>query len=121
VLKLSQAAAGTDAGRSLLVFGWSVNELDRDARARLLDAVVTLVACGAGVLVLEPIARSVTPWWEDWARALVGGNAAPAGRGERQDEWRLAPHVPEPLRSMDAAAGFHRDELTARSLYVPPR
>jgi hypothetical protein len=121
VLKLSQAAAGTDAGRPLLVFGWSVNELDRDARAQLLAAVVTLVARGAGVLVLEPIARSVTPWWADWARALVGANAAPAGRGERQDEWRLTPQVPEPLRSMDAAAGFHRDELTARSLYVPSR
>jgi hypothetical protein len=97
---------GAGAG---VVAGWAVNELDAAARARLLPALVDLAARGTAVLVVEPIARRVSPWWDDWAAAFVVA-------GGRADEWRFTVALPAPLADLDEAAGFQREELTARTL-----
>ena len=100
-----------EAGGAGLVLGWSVNELDRAARAALLPSLLGAADQGASVLVVEPIARSAVPWWDEWASAF-------AGAGGRADEWRLPADLPPILLDLDRSAGFDRQELAARSLWV---
>ncbi len=95
-----------DAG---FVAGWSVNELDVAKRRRLLAALIALATAGAAVLVIEPIARSAVPWWDEWAAAF-------AANGGRTDEWKFNTPLPPVLAALDEAAGFRRRKLAARSL-----
>jgi hypothetical protein len=91
------------------IAGWSVNELDNAKRRRLLAALIALVAAGAAVFVIEPIARSAVPWWDEWAAAFVRC-------GGRADEWKFDAALPPVLAALDDAAGFRRTALAARSL-----
>ena len=97
---------------TVVVLGWSVNELGPTARARLLRALLSPAFRATARLVIEPISRHVTPWWAEWRDALhpFGGRA---------DEWTIAPKLPLALREIDEAAGFRREGLKAKSLYVP--
>ena len=107
---LDLAFSGREHGATTaIILGWAVNELDSEARARLLPALINRGRQGAPVLIIEPIARRLIPWWDDWARAVeaAGGHAA---------EWRLAEPIPSRLANLDEAAGFQRDALTARTL-----
>jgi hypothetical protein len=99
-------------GRTGVVLGWSVNELDPGRRQRLFAAVRTLTSRQQALLVIEPIARAATPWWGDWARAVTaaGGQAA---------EWRFDVALPRSLAALDEAAGFRRDGLAVRTLWLP--
>ena len=92
-----------------IVAGWSVNELSNDARAGLLPTLIEFGRRGASVLIVEPIAKSAVPWWHEWESAFVGA-------GGRANEWRFAAALPSTLRALSDAAGFRRDELTARTL-----
>jgi hypothetical protein len=67
---------------------------------------------GAPVLVIEPIARRLTLWWDDWAREWKAA-------GGREDEWRFRVDLPKKLALMDKAAGLDHRELTGRSLWLP--
>jgi hypothetical protein len=96
-----------------IVCAWSVNELARGERDRVLSGLLAAHERGAAVLVLEPLALSAVPWWETW-RAPV------AAAGGRADEWRFAPNLPEELAALDEAAGFRREALTARSFWLSP-
>jgi len=98
-------------GISALVAGWSVNELDHHARTDLLGRLIEAASHGASVLIVEPIGRRATPWWADWAArfAVAGG---------RSDEWRFAIPLPPVLADLDEAAGFRRDALTAKTLWL---
>ena len=82
----------------------------RRARAllpRLLDAA----EAGSPVLIVEPIARRMSPWWPEWA-----GPSAQAGG--REDEWRCRP--PCRRRSRCSQGGrARRAQLTGRSLSLP--
>jgi hypothetical protein len=98
----------------LAVLGWSANELEASARARLLEALVAWRDSGHGVLVIEPIARHAAPWWPEWVAALDSPTT-------RDDEWTLPVELPERLRALDEAAGFDREALKARSLFAPGR
>jgi hypothetical protein len=63
------------------------------------------------VLILEPISRAVTPWWEDVAsRAQASGG--------RSDEWRIPLDLPPLLALFDKAAGLNHREVKVRSLYI---
>ncbi len=66
------------------------------------------------MLIVEPIARGVAPWWRDWAAAF-------RCEGGRADEWRFTEPLPESLRALDRAAGLDHHEQTARSLSIVPR
>jgi hypothetical protein len=94
-----------------VVLGWSVNELEERHRQRLLPALCTLASRGVSILVIEPIARAAAPWWDEWV-------AATAALGGRAGEWKFDPVLPAELAALDEAAGFRRQALAARSLWV---
>jgi hypothetical protein len=88
-----------------------MNELVTPARHVLETSLVRLAEGGATVLVIEPLARRVTPWWNDWAQAVVSA-------GGRADEWKFDVPLPPRLASIDEAAGFQRESLGARSTWL---
>jgi hypothetical protein len=65
------------------------------------------------VLIVEPIATRVTPWWTEWTSAFEAA-------GGQADEWRVRVELPDLLRRLDRATGMRHDELTARSLTSAP-
>jgi len=97
--------------KAAVIAAYTINELDDSARSRFHDEFIKIAERGAPVLVIEPIARRLTPWWNEWDRDW--GKA-----GGREDEWRFRIDLPERLALMDRAAGLDHRELTARSLWL---
>ena len=97
-------------GNSVLA-AYVLNELPDEARTRVTTRLLETASHGGRVLVIEPIARSIVPWWDDMVArfASVGGQA---------DEWRLPIDLPPLLEKFDRAAGLNHRELTFRSLFV---
>ena len=108
------AAATLPAPPSAVVSAFTVNELDADARTRLLATLREAPARGVRVLVVEPLARRALTWWDQWAAAF-------ATAGGRQDEWRLGTVLPESVAELGRAAGLDARTLGGRSLFVPGR
>jgi hypothetical protein len=96
--------------KAALLAAYTLNELEDSARTRILDQAMT---SGRGLLIVEPIARGITPWWNAAAAAVTA-------RGGRANEWKLPLDMPDRWRLLDRAAGFRRDHLTARSLWLAP-
>ena len=94
-----------------MIAAYVLNELPEDVRRRVEEALLAAHARGVSVLVIEPIARSLTPWWKDAARRVEAA-------GGRADEWRFQTELPPLLQLFDKAAGLNHRELTARSLYL---
>jgi hypothetical protein len=103
------ARGARGSARTAIVAGWSINELDNASRERLLPLLVAAASQGAAVLVIEPLARGVTPWWDDWAEAF-------SAAGGRADEWKFDVALPPPLARIDDTAGFSREGLGARTM-----
>jgi len=111
---------GADVGRAeearlprrggAVLAAFTLNELADEARERLLETL--LAASGVSVLVVEPIAGRVSPWWPPWARRV-------AEAGGRHDEWRFRVPLPDLVARFDRAAGLDHRELTARTLWLP--
>jgi SAM-dependent methyltransferase len=97
-----------------ILASFTVNELPDATRDALLQRLTDRAARGDRVLVVEPLARSVTPWWGGWQSAFetVGGRA---------DEWRFRVERPEIVAKLDRAAGLDHRELTGRSLWLARR
>ena len=99
------------APTAAVVAAYILNELPEERRQavemRLLDAATR----GTRVLIVEPIARGITPWWDATAARVKA-------LGGREDEWRFAADLPPLLRLLDKSAGLHHHELTARSLFL---
>jgi len=95
-----------------VIVAYVLNELSSDLRARAEEQLFAAAARGARILVLEPIARGVAPWWGETARRAVQA-------GGRVDEWRFPVDLPPILRTLDKAAGLNHRELTVRSLWLP--
>jgi len=108
------AAASLPAPPSAIVSAFTVNELDADARTRLLATLREAPAQGVRVLIVEPLARRALTWWDQWAAAF-------ATAGGRQDEWRLGTVLPESVAELGRAAGLDARTLGGRSLFVPGR
>lgn len=96
---------------SAIVAGYALNELAAEPRARTEAQLLAAAATGTRVLIVEPIARAVTPWWEETAKRVVAA-------GGRADQWRFPADLPPTLRLFDKAAGLSHQELTARTLYL---
>ena len=94
------------------VAAYTLNELSPDARGTLERKLLDAAAAGVRVLIVEPIARAITPWWADAAARV-------AAAGGRADEWRMAADLPPIVQLLAKAAGLNQRELTARSLYCP--
>ena len=97
-----------------VVASWAVNELSTPARTQLLDAVETLVERGTTWLLLEPIARGVTPWWGEWLARL-------APHGVIEADIKCALDLPAPLASFSESAGFRKREIGVRVMTTLPR
>jgi trans-aconitate methyltransferase len=98
---------------TLVVAAYTINELDEDTRAFTLEWLCQTLQPGSALLIVEPIAKTVTPWWSEWATALRPMRA-------REDEWRFATPLPNRLRLMDKAAGLDHQVRKARTLWIPP-
>jgi trans-aconitate methyltransferase len=105
------ASAAWPPGAALLA-AFSVNELPGDSRDRLLQRFLDRAGRGDAILVVEPVARSIAPWWGAWQAAF-------AAAGARSDEWRFRTELPDIVAKLDRAAGLDHRELTARSLWMP--
>jgi hypothetical protein len=110
----ADAASGPLAGAGAgILAAFTVNELAEEPRGRLLGRLLEAARLGSAVLVVEPIARRVNPWWPEWAEAVRAA-------GGREDEWRLRPELPDRLALLGKAAGLDSRELTGRSLVLVP-
>jgi len=96
------------------IAGWSVNELADGPRDRLLRALLDAAGRGDTILIIEPQARRATPWWPMWADAfrVAGG---------RSDDWKFDGGLPAPLQAIDETAGFAREGLSAKSIFIENR
>jgi hypothetical protein len=98
--------------RGAIVAAFTANEMLDDERTALLERLLEAGRGGTRVLVVEPIARGLTPWWPRWAEVVTRA-------GGRADEWRFPARLPPRLALLDRAAGLDHRELTARSLWLP--
>jgi hypothetical protein len=98
--------------RTAIVAAFILNELPDEARDRWKESLLRTAERGSPVLVVEPIAKKLSPWWDDWADAFIAA-------GGRSDEWRFPVVLTERLALMDKAAGLNHRELTGRSLWLP--
>jgi hypothetical protein len=99
---------------SAIVAAFTVNELSAETRALVMRELLAANTRGTRVLVVEPIAKSIAPWWTGWRDAFVRA-------GGREDQWRFPADLPGILGRLDHAAGLDHRELTARSLYLDIR
>jgi hypothetical protein len=90
---------------------FTLNELADQARDAVLEGLLDRAARGDRVLIVEPVARGVAPWWNRWKTRVVDA-------GGRADEWRFRAELPPIVKKLDRAAGMDHRELTARSLAI---
>ncbi len=96
-------------GRGLLL-AYAVNEVaDAGARDALLARALDHAARGGRVIVLEPLAGFVAPWWSAWRAACE------AAGGEAR-EWRLHASPVPIVEKLGRAAGLNYRELRGRTL-----
>jgi SAM-dependent methyltransferase len=95
--------------RSTVLAAFMVNELEATARDALLARLLTHASQDGRVLVVEPLAKFVVPWWSVWQQAFEAA-------GGRADEWRVRMPLPAIVEKLDRASGLNHRELTGRSL-----
>ena len=94
-----------------VVAAYALNELSDERRSSVMTYLLEAAARGSRILILEPIARGITPWWDDAAARIRQA-------GGRVDEWRFTEELPPLVRLLDKSAGLDHRELTARTLYI---
>jgi ubiquinone/menaquinone biosynthesis C-methylase UbiE len=104
VERLRPARAGESA-----IAAYTLNELPDEARQRVEQQLVERARRGGRVLILEPLARAATPWWDEMAQRLTA-------MGGRADEWKVPVDVPPIARELGAAAGLNYRELRFQTL-----
>ncbi len=102
-----------------MLAAFTMNELPESARDSLLEQMLERQRRSDDreggqtprVLIVEPVAGFVAPWWDRWGQAFVAA-------GGRSDVWRFRVDLPPIVAKLDRAAGLNHQELTARSLWV---
>jgi SAM-dependent methyltransferase len=94
-----------------IVAAYLLNELPPDSRQRLESELLAAAARGARVLILEPIATAITPWWRDTATRVIAA-------GGRADEWHFETDLPARTALLGKGAGLNSREMKVRSLYI---
>ena len=105
------AAATLPTRRAAFIAAFSLNEMPEEGRDRLLSRLVGRATAHDRLLILEPLARFVAPWWEKWRASVERA-------GGRADEWRFRVELPSVVAKLDRAVGLDHRELTARSLFL---
>ena len=105
------ATVGLPRPPALVLAAFTMNELADSARDSLLERLVRRAARGDRVLVVEPLAGFVAPWWNRWSERFVSA-------GGRADQWRFRMELPPIVAKLDRAAGLNHSELTGRSLWL---
>lgn len=93
-----------------VVSAYTLNELPNAWRLRAEAQLLDAVSRGAHLLIVEPISRRVTPWWDAFATRVVAA-------GGRADEWRFDADLPPMVERFDRAAGLNHRTIACRSLY----
>jgi hypothetical protein len=103
------ATTGWPTSPAALLAAFTLNELPDAAREAVLQRLVERGVRGDAVLVVEPLAGFVAPWWNRWRDVFeaAGGRAA---------EWRVPVELPAIVAKLDRAAGLDHRALTGRSL-----
>jgi len=107
-------SATLPGGPASIVAAFAINELSDPARDVMLPRLIDRAARGDRVLVVEPLAGFVAPWWKQWQGAWESG-------GGRADEWRVRAELPAIVAKLDRAAGLDHREITGRSLWIATR
>lgn len=94
---------------SLVLAAFALNELDVPGRRSLLERFLAHANRRGKVVIIEPLAGFVAPWWKEWQRTIesCGGEAR---------EWRLRTPLPAIVEKLDRAAGLDHREITGRTL-----
>ena len=92
---------------------FTVNEISESARDGLLTQLIARAKRGDTLLIVEPVAGSVTSWWNRWRGEVESA-------GGRADEWRFRIELPAIVAKLDRAAGLDHREITGRSLWCSP-
>ena len=100
--------------KNAVIAAFTINELEEEARESFLSRFQKAARAGSPVLIIEPIARRLIRWWDEWAESFTS-------EGGRADEWRFPIDMPENLKLMDKASGLDHREMTGRSLWLPGR
>jgi hypothetical protein len=98
-------------GPAAWVAAFTLNELPAEARDAVLSRLLARAGHGDRVLIVEPVARAIAPWWDVWRDRFLAA-------GGRADEWRVRLERPEIVARLDRAAGLDHRELTGRSLSI---
>jgi len=98
-------------GPSAILAAFTMNELPDAARDALLSRLLDRASRGDRILIVEPLAGFVAPWWSRWRDAFERA-------GGRADEWRVRVDLPPIVAKLDRAAGLNHREITGRSLFV---
>lgn len=95
-----------------VLLAFAVNEIaDDEALEAMCQRLLAHAASGGRVLVIEPLAGFVAPWWKTWQAAFERA-------GGRRHEWRFTVRLPPIVEKLDRAAGLNHRELKARSLSI---
>lgn len=98
----------------LVVFGWSLNELEPGDREAVLVRTARGLQRGAGLLLLEPLSTRVSPWWPAAVAAL-------GPLGAEEIEVRESFERPTWVARLDQATGLDHRVVGARALGCAPR
>jgi hypothetical protein len=104
------AAARWPTSPAGVLAAFTLNELSDVARETVLQRLVERGMRGDAVLVVEPVAGFVAPWWNRWREVFeaAGGRAA---------DWRFPVELPTIVAKLDRAAGLDHRTLTGRSMW----
>jgi SAM-dependent methyltransferase len=105
------ATATLPKGPAAILAAFTLNELADPAREALLPRLLERARHGDRVLIVEPLAGFIAPWWKRWRDAFESA-------GGRADEWRLRTDLPPIVEKLDRAAGLNHREITGRSLWL---
>lgn len=110
--RINLAAQTLPRERSAWLAAFALNELAPSEREGLIAQLFERRKAGDSVLIVEPLAGFVAPWWAGCARQVEES-------GGRADEWRFRIELPAIVSKLDRAAGLDHRTVTGRSLWLP--
>lgn len=97
----------------LILLSFVLNEMTESQRKVLHSKLLHHLEKGAGILIIEPIARHITPWWDSWLQSFLPWSYSQANL---QKAWPV--QTPQMWFESHHGAGFHHQRWKARSLWI---